>query len=105
MELATLSLRDGRCPAVNLQPINKNITEEAFAVRAVAEGWSVTKRGWPDYLCWRGDEVMFVEVKKEGQELSPYQKLVMKKLVNLGMKCYGWSPIQGFIKLSEQSKQ
>ena len=65
--------RDAAFAAVNLQPVNTNKTEEKFAVRAVAKGWSVTKRGWPDYLCWRGDEVMCVEVKPEGQDLSTYQ--------------------------------
>jgi hypothetical protein len=70
-----LALSGNTCPAVNHQPGNKNITEEAFAVRAVTEGWSVTKRGWPDYLCWRGDEVIFVEVKPDGQGLSTHQKL------------------------------
>ena len=91
--------RDAARAAVNLQPVNTNKTEEKFAVRAVAKGWSVTKRGWPDYLCWSGDEVMCVEVKPEGQDLSPYQKLVMQKLTGLGLKCYRWSPVKGFVKL------
>src|ERR1035437_9360624 len=91
--------RDNGCAGVNLQPVNTNKTEEKFAVKAVAKGWSVTKRGWPDYLCWSGDEVMCVEVKPEGQDLSPYQKLVMQKLTGLGLKCYRWSPVKGFVKL------
>ena len=91
--------RDTAFAAVNLQPVNTNKTEEKFAVKAVAKGWSVTKRGWPDYLCWSGDEVMCVEVKPEGQDLSPYQKLVMQKLTGLGLKCYRWSPVKGFVKL------
>ena len=91
--------RDTAFAGVNLQPVNTNKTEERFAVKAVAKGWSVTKRGWPDYLCWRGDEVMCVEVKPEGQDLSTYQRLVMQKLTGLGLKCYRWSPVKGFVKL------
>ena len=63
--------RDAAFAAVNLQPVNTNKTEEIFAVRTVAKGWSVTKRGWPDYLCWRGDEVMCVEVKPESHRSLP----------------------------------
>ena len=63
--------RDAAFAGVNLQPVNTNKTEEKFAVRAVAKGWSVTKRGWPDYLCWRGDEVMCVEVKPESHRSLP----------------------------------
>src|ERR1039457_2550031 len=72
-QLAMVAVEDGARPAANRQRVNSNKTEEKFSVRAVAKGWSVTKRGWPDYLCWRGDEVMCVEVKPEGQDLSTYQ--------------------------------
>ena len=55
---------------VNLQGINQNKREDKFANEAVRRGWTVIKRGWPDFLCWQGEEVMFVEVKPEGDGLS-----------------------------------
>jgi hypothetical protein len=91
--------RDDGCAAVNLQRVNPNKTEEKFATRALARGWSVTKRGWPDFLCWKGHDVMCVEVKQEGQDLSTHQKLVTQKLTALGLKCYRWTPVTGFVKL------
>ena len=52
-----LTKRDTISAAVNLQRVNTNKTEQEFATRALARGWSVTKRGWPDFLCWKGDDV------------------------------------------------
>jgi hypothetical protein len=81
---------------VNLQGVNQNKREDKFANEAVRRGWTVIKRGWPDFLCWQGEEVIFVEVKPEGDSLSSYQKVVMQKLASLGLKCYRWTPESGF---------
>lgn len=89
--------------AVNLDDHNPNLCEFAFGQSAANQGWSVTKRGWPDYLCWKGDEVIFVEVKPDGGVLSQYQVLVMEKLSSLGLKCYKWTPSEGFRRIFNES--
>ena len=47
---------------------NRNVAEYAFRKQASAEGWEVTKRGWPDFFCRKGDRVMCVEVKPEKKD-------------------------------------
>lgn len=95
-KLAVASTLEGVTADLDIK--NPNRTERAFAVAARGDGWGVTKRGWPDYLCWKGDELICVEVKKEGLPLSPYQKMVMGKLSKVGIRCFRWSPLTGFTK-------
>jgi len=90
------------CPGdliLNLDPNNKNLAESAFTRRATSLGWAVIKRGFPDYICWKGKQVIFVEVKPEGDELSVYQQIVMQLLLGIGLQCFKWSPIRGLQKL------
>src|ERR1035441_9118498 len=52
-------LSDKASSGVNLSgPINNNHREKSFADQAVSRGWVVIKRGWPDFLCWKGNEVI-----------------------------------------------
>lgn len=63
-----------------------------------AAGWTCTKRGWPDFFCVndRG-EVCMVEVKPSGvQRLKKEQAVVMKFLREHGIRCYKWTPDDGF---------
>ena len=63
-------------------------------------GFKVTKRGWPDFFCWRDDEVMIVEVKPRGHmALKPRQMMIMKRLARYGVPCYRWSPEDGLVKV------
>lgn len=41
----------------------RNAAEIRVAQDLEADGWKIYKRGWPDFLAVRGDEVRFVEVK------------------------------------------
>ena len=42
----------------------RNAVEHRFAAWALAQGWYVTKRGWPDFWCQRPDgSVVAVECK------------------------------------------
>lgn len=84
---------------LNLTP-QSNKREALFAAKATTAGWAVTHNGWPDFLCWRGDQIAFVEVKPDGQELRYHQAIVMHRLVSLGLPCYVWSPKRGLKKLS-----
>jgi hypothetical protein len=74
-----------------------NNTEEKFACLAESNGWRVTKRGWPDFLCFGPDgEIIAVEVKprisgrKHGilKLLSREQVAVMDMLKAAGVRCF-----------------
>ena len=92
-------------PILNFNPQNKNITEAAFTRRATSLGWAVIKRGFPDYICWQDKQVIFVEVKPEGYELSVYQQIVMQLLMSLGLECFKWTPIKGLQKLKYNEEE
>jgi hypothetical protein len=68
-----------------------NDAETLFAEWARSEGWTPTKAGWPDFLCFRGDEVMAVEVKwSDG--LSQYQRAACDLLALHGIRVFVWTP-------------
>lgn len=83
----------------------RNAAEAAFFDAAVAAGWSVTKRGMPDFFIARDDEVALVEVKppaegrRTGAQLRAYQQIVLNALSGYGVPCYVWSPDRGFVKM------
>ena len=71
----------------------RNVAEQAFVKQAKSEGWEVTKRGWPDFFCKKGDRVMCVEVKPEKKDGSRKALRVnqihrMEWLQSLGVECY-----------------
>ena len=83
--------------------------EQVIAKRLKAEGWTVMKQGWPDFLCVRGDEIKAVEVKLKGDRLSASQienhrilriagisveiaKVATKDATPAAL--YGWKPIR-----------
>lgn len=72
-----------------------NKTEEEFAKQAALDGWIVTKRGWPDFICRRGLQVMAVEVK-EKDWLSPEQDAAMRDLAVVGLATFVWTKKGGF---------
>lgn len=75
------------------RPNYRNLAENQFVQAARAQGWIVSKRGYPDFICRRGDNVMLVEVKKtKGQRLKRSQDFIMNYLAAHGVKCYKWTP-------------
>jgi len=76
----------------------KNKAEREFAETAEKNGWRVTKRGYPDFICYRGDDLMLVEVKgKPGRKLKRTQHSLMRILKRkYGVKCFRWTPSVGF---------
>lgn len=71
----------------------KNKPEEQFCQFAESQGYSVTKRGWPDFFCVKNGEFIAVEVKpKKYTKLKNYQLTLMAHLVSKGIKCYRWDP-------------
>ena len=73
-----------------------------------ADGWNVTKRGYPDFFCWKetpeGEMFAFIEVKpKRSNRLKTMQLKVMKFLSSKGIECYRWSPDYGFTRIEQDS--
>lgn len=82
----------------------KNKAEDAFEKFMYAEGWSVTKRGWPDFLAFKTEgkgekkkhQVILVEVKADGSHpLKPEQYRVFQILASAGFLCYRYDPENG----------
>jgi hypothetical protein len=68
-----------------------NTAEAQFARWAQGEGWKVTKRGWPDFICRRGSERMAVEVKHH-DTLSEPQRAAIIDLSAGPVPCFIWRP-------------
>jgi len=78
----------------------RNDAERAFEEMLTAEGWEVTKRGWPDFTCFRDDELILVEVKTDkNHHLLRSQYRLMKALTERGVTCYRWAPDTGFQRI------
>ena len=71
-----------------------NWAEKKFAEQAKAAGWKITKKGWPDFICYKDDgRFMFVEVKPSKKYcLSSAQKKLFDCLKALGLDVWRWSP-------------
>lgn len=65
-----------------------NKHEDAFASMAHVLGWEVSKRGWPDFICWDGDEAIFVEVKPKGRWLRESQHRLLHFFASKGIPCF-----------------
>ena len=82
-----------------------NTAEGRFAQKAREAGWAVSKRGWPDFLCFKDGELIAVEVKPDQgpvvgrKPLRLEQSLVLRWLASQGIKCYVWSPRRGFERI------
>lgn len=72
----------------------KNVTEAKFMALAEQAGWRVSKRGWPDFVCFGpDDEIIAVEVKPRTSKgrlkrLSKQQIEVMDWLSSNSIDCY-----------------
>jgi len=77
-----------------------NKAEEEFAQHARRNGWSVTKRGYPDFICYRGNELMLVEVKPDKRHRLKKDQMKFKGEVGRrGIKVYRWSPDSNWLVL------
>jgi Holliday junction resolvase len=71
----------------------KNKAEREFQIAAESKGWTISKRGWPDFFCTRGDEVICVEVKpKATHKLKREQATILKFLAKHDIKAFKWTP-------------
>lgn len=73
-----------------------NFAENQLVQLLKKDGWDVSKRGWPDFLCVRGNEIACVEVKKNAnQRLKKSQIKTMNILKSYGIPCYRYDPDKG----------
>lgn len=80
-----------RCP--------KNEAEGKCFKELTKEGWDVSKRGWPDFICEKDGKFIVIEVKKKKTHSLKYdQERVMKFLSEQGIECYRYSPDVGLVK-------
>jgi hypothetical protein len=73
----------------------RNYAEQLFFLTAKEHGWEVTKRGYPDFICYRQDKdfLILVEVKRsKNHRLKLSQDRFMRFLSAHGIRCYKWSP-------------
>jgi hypothetical protein len=77
-----------------LIPLN---AENEFRKWAESYGWRVTKKGWPDFMCRRGTEIMAVEVKWSDW-LSEAQEEMLIDLHNAGIATFVWTMASGGVE-------
>ena len=76
--------------------------EAQLKEQLVKEGWTVKHRGWPDFACIRGDEMIVIEVKGfRGEMLSEDQHYILTNLAKLGVNCFKWTPDGGYERITE----
>lgn len=81
----------------------RNVPERQCLESLAKEGWSITKRGWPDFFCLHPTKgIMAVEVKpKFTHPLKKSQQLVMRELSKFGVPCYRWDQENGFTRYED----
>jgi Holliday junction resolvase len=73
----------------NIDKPPKNKTERLLWHKLKRKGWDITKRGWPDFICFKDDKIVVIEVKrKKGYKLKKRQYQALKALSNAGIKSY-----------------
>jgi len=81
----------------------RNSAEKAFFDFIANDGWVATKRGWPDFACFRNDDLILVEVKPTAnQHLKLDQYRLMESLSTRGIDCFRWNPETGFEQVTSE---
>jgi hypothetical protein len=81
-------------------PDGPNEAERQFKLWAEGNGWEITKRGWPDFICFQDGRAMFVEVKRNKRiSLKKSQRTIISILSEAGCDCFKWTPDGGLTKL------
>lgn len=98
-----------RPPRPERRPANE--AEGAFFDEATKDGWSVTKRGWPDFFCTRLNErtgrveVAVVEVRSgKGRRVKRAQREMLTVLSICGVPCYQWDEKHGWMRWAPETK-
>lgn len=79
----------------------RKLAEGAAYDQLVADGWKVTKRGWPHFFAWDKaggplGSVAFVIVKSEaGRRIKKHTRLVGETLLAAGLRVFIFDPANG----------
>jgi hypothetical protein len=77
----------------------RSAAENEFFKRAKKLGWEVTKRGFPDFICRRGEEFMLVEVKPSKKyRLQGDQERFNEDMEKRGVDSRRWSPDEDWLE-------
>ena len=63
------------------KPKKKNKHEEGVRSWFEKNGYSSLARGWPDFVFWKDDEIIFVEVKPPGSRSIKTHQFEIKQLL------------------------
>ena len=75
--------------------------ERQFEARAAAQGWSLTKKGWPDFWCEVDGQLCFVEVKRMPTDpLTGEQNAFAVAIGSHQIPFYRWDPTTGFVHIA-----
>jgi len=69
-----------------------NYTESKFAKLMEKDGWLCIQKGWPDFLCIKGNKFILVEVKSKYDALTETQIKMHLILKKIGLKVHIWYP-------------
>jgi len=75
----------------------KNQPEETCARWLESHGFTVSKRGWPDFVAFDAHGHMAaIEVKRHSTyKLRPTQDRILRALAHAGIPVFSWSPDEG----------
>jgi len=67
--------------------LSKNRREQIVTEKYLLEGYEVLKRGWPDFLFIKGNDIVMVEVKRKQKRLTVQMglsksQIAMKKILS-----------------------
>jgi len=83
----------------------KNKAESELFNLMESNGWELSKKGWPDFACFKDGKLVLIEVKpKRSHRLKSWQHKILLELVKHDIKCYRWSPDGGFEPIMETIK-
>jgi len=89
--------------AARFRPYNtRRRSEAAFGDWALDRAWTVTSRGWPDFLCLTPkNRIVCVEAKHLSvHRMTEEQGDMMTVLGAMGIPCYTWHVQGGFTHIS-----
>lgn len=69
-----------------------NTLERRFESEYTRRGYTVLRKGWPDFLIFKGITVKGVEVKSEYDCLKEHQAEMLQVLDKAGIECYVYRP-------------
>jgi hypothetical protein len=74
---------------LNLGSKPRNKVQGAFWDKMTEDGWELTKKAWPDFLCMKDGKVILVTVKgSRGRKIKAMQRAAMLFFAKHGIDCF-----------------